>query len=91
VCGPANALTSFAEKTLGGLVLATSNHWRVVLIGVAIWGLHMGIRQGFLASVIAGILWDQLGASATFYVGAALCVVALFELARLPAMGLVKT
>ena len=51
----------------------------------------MGIRQGFLASVIAGILWDQLGASATFYVGAALCVVALFELARLPAMGLVKT
>ena len=103
------------------VVLATSYHWGVVLIGVAIWGLHMGITQGLLAtmiadtapvdlrgtaygffslvsglamllaSVIAGLLWDQLGASATFYVGAAFCVVALIVLTRQPTIRLIKT
>ena len=34
-----------------------------------------------LASVLAGLLWDYLGASFTFYVGAALCAVALVGLA----------
>ncbi|MFA5825479.1 MAG: MFS transporter [Gallionellaceae bacterium] len=92
------------------LVLATDDHWTTVLLGVALWGLHMGITQGLLArmvadtapadlrgtaygffnlmsglamlvaSVTAGLLWDRLGASFTFYAGAAFCVVTLFGL-----------
>jgi MFS family permease len=83
------------------VVLAHGSQWGVVLIGVALWGLHMGMTQGLLAtmvahaapaglrgtafgffnllsglvtlvsSVIAGVLWDRLGAPATFYAGAA--------------------
>jgi predicted MFS family arabinose efflux permease len=34
-----------------------------------------------LASVLAGLLWDQLGASFTFYAGAGFCVVTLAGLA----------
>jgi MFS family permease len=35
------------------LVLATDDHWGVVLIGVALWGIHMGITQGLLATMVA--------------------------------------
>ena len=96
------------------LVLAYSSHWGVVLAGVALWGVHMGITQGLLAtmvadtappalrgtaygffnlasglallvaSVLAGLLWDRLGASATFYAGAGLCGLALLALAWRP-------
>ena len=89
------------------LVLATSDHWSVVLVGVGLWGLHLGMTQGLLAamvantvpadlrgtaygffnlaggmamliaSVLAGFLWDRLGASFTFYAGAMLCGIAL--------------
>ena len=89
------------------LVLASSNHWSVVLAGVALWGVHMGLTQGLLAalvadtapadlrgtafgmfnlvsglamllaSVVAGLLWDRLGAPATFVAGAGFCVLAL--------------
>ncbi|NTX25993.1 MFS transporter [Burkholderia pyrrocinia] len=82
------------------LVLAHGTHWGTVLVGVALWGLHMGMTQGLLAtmvahaapselrgtafgvfnllsgvatlvsSVVAGILWDRVGAAATFYAGA---------------------
>ncbi len=97
--------------TVADLILASSNHWGVVLVGVALWGIHMGITQGLLATMVAdtapanlrgtaygffnlmsglamliasgvaGLLWDQLGASFTFYAGAVFCVVALFGLA----------
>jgi len=103
------------------LVLATNDHWVVVLAGVALWGVHMGMTQGLLAtmvadtapadlrgtaygffnlvtglamllaSVLAGLLWDRLGASFTFYAGAAFCVVALVALAWQPVMRIVKT
>ncbi len=92
------------------LVLASSSHWAVVLVGVALWGVHMGMTQGLLAtmvaatapadlrgtafgffnlisgvtllvaSVVAGLLWDQWGASATFHAGAAFSAVALLVL-----------
>ena len=92
------------------LVLAADDHWTTVLLGVALWGVHMGITQGLLArmvadvtpadlrgtaygffnlmsglamllaSVLAGLLWDRLGASFTFYAGAVFCVVAAFGL-----------
>jgi MFS family permease len=94
------------------LVLAINDHWAVVLAGVALWGMHMGITQGLLAtmvadtappdlrgtaygvfnlmsgiamlaaSVLAGLLWDQLGASSTFYSGAVFCIVALVGLIK---------
>jgi len=96
------------------LVLATNDHWGVVIAGVSLWGIHMGITQGLLAtmvadtapddlrgtafgffnlisgiamlvsSVTAGLLWDRLGASFTFYAGAAFCIVALAGLAWQP-------
>ena len=89
------------------LVLASGAHWAVVLAGVTLWGLHMGITQGLLAtmvattapadlrgtaygffnlmsgmalllaSAIAGLLWDQFGAEATFLAGAAIATVSL--------------
>jgi MFS family permease len=35
------------------VVLATNDHWAVVLAGVVLWGIHMGITQGLLATMIA--------------------------------------
>lgn len=94
------------------LVLAFNDHWTIVLVGVALWGVHMGITQGLLAtmvaevapadlrgtafgffnlvsgcavllaSVVAGVLWDRLGASVTFYAGASFCAIALAALTR---------
>lgn len=102
------------------LVLATNDHWGVVLAGVALWGIHMGITQGLLAtmvadtapadlrgtaygffnlvsgltmllaSVLAGLLWDRLGASFTFYAGAGFCLIALIGLACHPATRLTR-
>jgi MFS family permease len=89
------------------LVLAVNDSRIAVLVGVALWGVHMGITQGLfakmvadtapedlrgtaygffnlisgiamlLASLLAGLLWDRLGASATFYAGTAFSAVAL--------------
>jgi MFS family permease len=35
------------------LVLAQSNQWPAVLLGVSLWGLHMGMTQGLLAVMVA--------------------------------------
>jgi MFS family permease len=94
------------------VALATSNHWGMVLVGVGLWGLHLGMTQGLLAtmvahqapadlrgtgfgffnlasgmvmliaSVLAGIIWDQLGASFTFSAGALFCAIALVGVIR---------
>lgn len=96
------------------LMLATSNHWSMVIPGVMLWGLHMGMTQGLLAtmvagtcpadlrgtafgffslvsgtamllaSVAAGLLWDWLGAPATFYAGSVFCLLALLALVWSP-------
>ncbi|MCD2451597.1 MFS transporter [Methylicorpusculum oleiharenae] len=103
------------------LVLATNDHWSVVLAGVALWGIHMGITQGLLAtmvadtapadlrgtaygffnlvsglvllfaSVLAGLLWDRLGASFTFYAGAAFSIIALVVLVWQPVIRFCQT
>jgi MFS family permease len=95
------------------LVLATNDHWSTVIAGVALWGIHMGMTQGLLASMVAdaapadlrgtafgffnlvsgiamliasavaGLLWDSLGASFTFHAGAVFCVLALLGLLRM--------
>lgn len=94
------------------LVLASNDHWTTVVAGVALWGVHMGMTQGLLAtmvadtapvdlrgtaygvfnlisgvamlvaSAVAGLLWDQFGASSTFYAGALFCVLALLGLLK---------
>jgi MFS family permease len=35
------------------LVLAASTHWAALLAGVLLWGLHRGMTQGLLASMVA--------------------------------------
>ncbi|MGH9577873.1 MAG: MFS transporter, partial [Terriglobales bacterium] len=96
-----------AVLVLSDLVLALAQGLAAVVAGVALWGLHMGITQGLLAtmvagaapahlrgtafgffnlvsgvamliaSVLAGLLWDELGAATTFFAGAGFSVLAL--------------
>jgi MFS family permease len=35
------------------LVLAANDHWLSVAVGVSLWGFHMGITQGLLATMVA--------------------------------------
>ncbi len=93
------------------VALAFSNSWQAVFLGVALWGLHMGMTQGLLAtmvtdtapadlrgtafgffnllsgltmliaSALAGLLWDRLGAASTFIAGALFCVLGLVGMA----------
>jgi MFS family permease len=35
------------------LVLASGNHWTTLLAGVWLWGIHMGMTQGLLATMVA--------------------------------------
>lgn len=35
------------------LVLASNDDWLTVLVGVLIWGIHMGMTQGLLATMVA--------------------------------------
>jgi MFS family permease len=100
---------------LADLLLASGTRWSLIFVGIALWGLHMGMTQGLLAamvadtapvdlrgtafgifnlcsglamllaSALAGWLWDSLGASFTFYAGAAFCGLALAGLAWRPA------
>lgn len=95
-------------------VLAFATGWPALLLGVALWGLHMGMTQGLLAamvadtapddlrgtafglfnlvagaamllaSVIAGVLWERLGAQATFAAGAGFAALALLSLVAPP-------
>jgi MFS family permease len=96
-----------AVLILSDLMLALAQGLAAIVAGVALWGLHMGMTQGLLAtmvagaapahlrgtafgffnlvsgvamliaSVLAGLLWDELGAATTFYAGAVFSVLAL--------------
>lgn len=92
------------------LALAFSQHWSGLFIGITLWGIHMGMTQGLLssmvaasapeslrgtafgffnlasgvslllASVVAGLLWQELGSAFTFCAGAlfaGLCLLGL--------------
>ena len=37
------------------VVLALSSHWMGVLVGVGLWGVHMGMTQGLLAAMVADV------------------------------------
>jgi MFS family permease len=105
----------FGVLVAADLVLALAPTVLVTMLGVALWGLHMGMTQGLLAalvadvapaalrgtafglfhlvsgialllaSVIAGALWELVGAPATFLAGAAFTaagLVAMLAIAR---------
>ena len=38
---------------LADVVLASGNDWKTMLVGVALWGIHMGMTQGLLATMVA--------------------------------------
>jgi MFS family permease len=46
------------------LVLATDDHWTTVLLGVGLWGVHMGITQGLLARMVADVAPVELRGTA---------------------------
>lgn len=35
------------------IVLALSTHWMGIIVGVALWGIHMGMTQGLLTAMMA--------------------------------------
>ena len=41
-----------ALLVLADVALAMAQDWRLVFVGVALWGLHLGLSQGVLASMI---------------------------------------
>ncbi|WP_175960410.1 MFS transporter [Burkholderia pyrrocinia] len=46
------------------LVLAHGTRWGTVLVGVALWGLHMGMTQGLLATMVAHAAPSELRGTA---------------------------
>jgi MFS family permease len=89
------------------IVLIVATQLSVVLMGIALWGLHLGLTQGLLSalvadtapadlrgsafgvfycatgiaavvsSVLAGVLWEQLGPPYTFGAGAIFAAIAI--------------
>jgi MFS family permease len=58
------------------LVLALANGPLMVLGGAALWGLHMGLTQGLLAALVAGVAPEDLRGTA-FGVFNLVCGIAL--------------
>jgi MFS family permease len=60
------------------ICLAVGTHWTSVLSGVALWGLHMGLTQGILSSLVAAAAPVDLRGTAygvyNFVLGIALLV-----------------
>jgi MFS family permease len=103
-------VAGLAVLIISDLVLALAGGLGALAIGVMLWGLHMGMTQGLLAtmvantapenlrgtafgffnlvsgiamlaaSVLAGLLWDTLGAATTFYGGVVFSVIAVVML-----------
>jgi MFS family permease len=46
------------------LVLAANDHWLTVAVGVSLWGLHLGITQGLLATMVADTAPTELRGTA---------------------------
>ena len=53
VARPRLLLAGLALLVLADVVLAASAHWGGLLLGVALWGAHMGMTQGLLAALVA--------------------------------------
>ena len=46
-------LAGFAVLVLANLILGLSSGLPAIMLGVALWGLHMGLTQGLLAAMVA--------------------------------------
>ena len=46
-------MLGFALLIVADVILAVNGSVTVVMLGVALWGLHMGLTQGLLAAMIA--------------------------------------
>ncbi|MEJ2625158.1 MAG: MFS transporter [Pseudolabrys sp.] len=57
-------LSGFALLIVADLVLAFSNGVVAVMIGVALWGLHMGLTQGLLSALVADTAPEHLRGTA---------------------------
>ena len=44
--------------------LAYSNHWSSMLVGIVLWGLHLGLTQGLLATMVADTAPEDLRGTA---------------------------
>jgi MFS family permease len=50
------------------LVLASDNHFAILIIGVILWGIHMGMTQGLMAKMVADTTpQDLLGTAYGFF------------------------
>jgi MFS family permease len=97
----------FGVLIASDIVLALASNVWIAVVGVALWGLHLGMTQGLLAalvadaaparlrgtafgifhfvsgialllaSLIAGVIWESVGAPATFLSGAAFTAIGL--------------
>jgi len=56
---------------LADVVLAMATGWGVMLLGVGLWGLHMGMTQGLLAAMVANTAPEALRGSAFGVLGMA--------------------
>lgn len=54
----------FAVLVLADLALAIGGSITLVMIGVALWGLHMGLTQGVLSALVADAAPDELRGTA---------------------------
>jgi MFS family permease len=54
----------FATLIIADLILATAPNLVIVMIGVALWGLHMGMTQGLLSALVADDAPQHLRATA---------------------------
>ena len=53
---------------IADMILAQNNHWSTLLLGVALWGIHMGMTQGLLAAMVADTApSDLLGTAYGFF------------------------
>jgi len=106
-------VAGFLVLIAADIVLAAAPNLWTVMLGVGLWGLHMGMTQGLLAalvaevsdsafrgtafgvfhlvtgiamllaSLIAGVLWETIGPSATFAAGAVFTTIGLLGMLRL--------
>ncbi|GGE20377.1 MFS transporter [Polymorphobacter glacialis] len=104
-------LAGLVVLVIADLVMAWSQEIFGVLLGVGLWGLHMGLTQGLLAALVvdaapanlrgtafglfnlasgvtllaassvAGVIWSNQGAAATFLAGAVFAAIASIFLA----------
>lgn len=114
-------LAGFLVLALAHGVLALAHGPWMILLGAALWGVHLGLSQGLLsklvadvapaqllgaafgvfnlvtglalllASLLAGVLWDLAGATATFACGVVLAIAASVMLGALAPRGSVPS